>query len=100
MNNKMDDRQQSRSARRPMDEYPTGPQDMHSEKSSRRSSFSINKSSRTFPNPDETIIIAENMAESPNTSRTNAFIADDKKRHSTNPSIKSSGKKPFLVPKV
>ena len=59
----MDDRQQSRSTRRPIDDYPTGPQDMHSEKSSRQSSFSINKSSRTFPNPDETIIIAENMDE-------------------------------------
>ena len=96
----MDERQPPRSARRPMDDYPKGPQDMHSEKSSRQSSFSINKSSRTFPNPDETIINAENMDEIPNNSRTIAFIADDKKRHSTNPSIKSSGKKPFLVPKV
>lgn len=100
MNNKMDDQQQSRSARRPIDGYPTGLQDMHSEKSSRQSSFSINKPSRTFPNPDETIIIAEDMAETPNTSRTNAFIADDEKRHSINPSIKSSGKKPVLVSKV
>ena len=94
----MDDRQPSRSARRPIDDYPKGPQDMHSEKSSRQSSFSLNKSSRTFPDPDETINIAGNMAETPNTSLANAAI--DKKRHSINPSIKSSGTKPVLVSKV
>ena len=96
----MDDRQPSRSAHRPIVNYPKGPQDMHSEKSSRQSSFSINKSSRTFPDPDETINIAENMAETLKPSRANAFMADDNKRHSINPSIKSSGTKPVLVSKV
>ena len=96
----MDDREPSRSARRPIDDYPKGPQYMHSEKSSRQSSFSINKSSRAFPDPDETINIAGNMVEIPNNSRANAFIADDKKRHSINPSIQSAGTKPLFVSKV
>ena len=96
----MDDRQPQRSAGRPIYDYPKGPQDMYSEKSSRQSSFSINKSSRMFPNPDETINIAKNMVGAPSTSRINAFIADDKKRHSINPSIKSVGTKPVFVSKV
>ena len=94
----MDDRQPSRSVRRPIDDYPKRPQDIQSEKSSRQTSISINKSNSTFPDPDETINIAENMAETPNTSLANAAI--DKKRHSINPSIKSSGTKPVLVSKV
>ena len=96
----MDDRQPSRSPRRPIDDYPKRPQDMHSEKSSRQSSFSINKSNRTFPDPDETIDIAENMIETPNTSRANVLRADERKRHSIDPSIKSAGTKPVLVSKV
>ena len=96
----MDDRQPSRSVRRPIDDYPKRPQDIQSGKSSRQTSFSINKSNSTFPDPDETINIAENMAEIPNTSRENEFIADDKKRDSINPSIKSAGTKPVFVSKV
>ena len=96
----MDDRQPSRSVRRPIDDYPKRPQDIQSEKPSRQTSISINKSNSTFPDPDETINIAENMAEILNTSRENGFIADDKKRDSINPSIKSAGTKPVFVSKV